>query len=251
MDYTIYSYIAWSWTVIGILTFLYLLRQTAPYGRHTTTGWGPVIDNRLGWFIMEFPVLIFLFIFLYKDGKVYNATEKIILALFILHYVHRSLIFPWRLRTTGKKMPLLIAVLALGFNFMNGFLLGYYFNKFSTYPPNGWYSVSFLVGLVVFFVGVYINFTSDNYLISLRKEGEVGYKIPQRGWFRYISCPNLLGEIIEWVGYAILSWNLPALSFAIWTIANLLPRALDHHRWYLRNFPDYPSERKVIFPYIL
>jgi hypothetical protein len=35
------------------------------------------------------------------------------------------------------------------------------------------------------------------------------------------------GEIIEWTGYAIACWSLPAAAFAIMTFCNLGPRA--HH----------------------
>ena len=32
--------------------------------------------------------------------------------------------------------------------------------------------------------------------------------------------------------------------------ANLLPRAKHHHDWYHARFPDYPPQRKVVFPYL-
>jgi hypothetical protein len=57
--------------------------------------------------------------------------------------------------------------------------------------------------------------------------------------------------MILWSGWAILCWNLAALSFAIWTVANLLPRSLAHHRWYREHFDDYPTNRKAIFPWLL
>ena len=57
-----------------------------------------------------------------------------------------------------------------------------------------------------------------------------------------------MGEIIEWSGFALMCWNLPALSFAVWTAANLIPRALSHHAWYRRTFPDYPPGRKAVIP---
>ena len=43
----------------------------------------------------------------------------------------------------------------------------------------------------------------DNKLISLRKE-KMGYKIPNGKLFNFVSCPNYLGEIIEWFGFFIL-----------------------------------------------
>lgn len=35
-----------------------------------------------------------------------------------------------------------------------------------------------------------------------------------------------VGEIIEWIGFAVACWSLPAAAFAIYTIANLAPRAI-------------------------
>jgi len=78
--------------------------------------------------------------------------------------------------------------------------------------------------------------------------GETGYKIPHGGLFERVSCPNYLGEIIEWSGWALATWCLPGLSFAVWTFANLAPRARAHHRWYRAKFPEYPEERKALIP---
>lgn len=64
----------------------------------------------------------------------------------------------------------------------------------------------FCIGWVVLVVGFLINVSSDNILIHLRQPGETGYKIPRGGLFRYVSCPHYLGEIIEWTGFALLSW---------------------------------------------
>jgi hypothetical protein len=96
---------------------------------------------------------------------------------------------------------------------------------------------------------MYINQKADNMLIALRTPGETGYKIPTGWLFEKISCPNLFGELIEWLGFAILCWNLPAFSFFIWTSANLIPRAISHHKWYRQQFADYPADRKAIFPF--
>jgi hypothetical protein len=82
-------------------------------------------------------------------------------------------------------------------------------------------------------------------------EDETAYKIPFGNLFRYISCPNHFGEIIEWAGYALLCWNLPASAFFIWTSANLIPRAIAHHHWYREHFSDYPMNRKAVIPFIL
>jgi hypothetical protein len=44
---------------------------------------------------------------------------------------------------------------------------------------------------------------------------------------------------------------LPGLVFALWTAANLVPRALKHHTWYRKTFAEYPRVRKAIIPFVL
>ena len=99
-------------------------------------------------------------------------------------------------------------------------------------------------------IGLYINVTSDNILIALRKNNEEEYSIPKGFLFNKISSPNYLGEMIEWLGWAIMTWSLAGLVFFFWTVANLLPRAIANHKWYKKEFENYPSNRKAIIPYL-
>ena len=82
----------------------------------------------------------------------------------------------------------------------------------------------------------------------MRRPGSHGYSICNEGLYRWISCPNYFGEIIIWTGWALATWSLAGLAFAVWTFANLAPRARAHHIWYRRQFPDYPPERKSLLP---
>ena len=131
-------------------------------------------------------------------------------------------------------------------------LNGRYIFKFApTYSIDWFCDPRFILGVLIFFIGFYINLHSDRILRNLRAPGESGYKIPYGGFFKFVSCPNYMGEIIEWAGFAIATWSLPGLSFALWTIANLAPRAISHHKWYKKTFSDYPTDRKAILPFIL
>ena len=56
---------------------------------------------------------------------------------------------------------------------------------------------------------------------------------------------------LEWTGFAIAAWSLPALAFALYTVSNLAPRAVAHHRWYRDKFPDYPRERRALIPFVV
>lgn len=248
--YLTYENITWAWIIIGLIVFVVLQKITAPYGRHSTNSWGPMVSNRVGWIMMELPVLLVLYGFLLVYGKWPSNPVIVFVALFSIHYVNRSLIFPFRIKTRGKKMPFLIACSAIFFNLMNGSLLGYYFTRFDWYT-NVWFTdPRFITGTLLFITGWAINIWADEKLMNLRKPGETGYKIPKGGLFNYISAPNLFGEVIEWAGFAILTWSLPGLTFFLWTCANLLPRAVSHHKWYREHFSDYPRERKAVIPFV-
>jgi 3-oxo-5-alpha-steroid 4-dehydrogenase 1 len=236
------------WSAIAVATFILLQYVTAPYGRHTTKGWGLEISNRIGWILMELPsFLIILYFYISSNQSTYASLLSL---LWLFHYLNRTFIFPFRIRTKGKKMPLTIVFSAIFFNFFNAGLNGYYLANFDTYTTENFSQWNFILGIILFVVGFIINQISDNILIHLRKPGETGYKIPTGFLFKYISCPNLFGELIQWMGFAFIAWNFPATTFLIWTAANLLPRALKHHNWYLNNFKEYPKNRKAVFPKI-
>ncbi len=242
----------WIWIGIAVVMFPVLLKVTAPYGRHSSKGWGPMIPNRLGWVIMELPSLIMFVSFFLFGPNPMSIPMLIFFLLYSAHYINRSIIFPYRTHTSRKLMPLLIALLAICFNLVNGFINGYYFGTISRgYPVDWMCDARFIIGVGVFLAGMVINIRSDNRLLDLRKNTRTGYSLPTGGLFRYVSCPNFFGEILEWTGFAIMTWSPAALAFAIWTAVNLLPRALDHHRWYRKTFEDYPMERKAVIPFIL
>lgn len=250
ISYNTYRLIFYIWIGIAIGIFFLLLKITAPYGRHTSAKWGPQIDNHYGWFLMEFPALAVMLYVLVKTFSIHNFSIAIMVGLYCLHYLNRTFIFPFRLHTRGKKMPVLIMVSGIFFNLANTFLMGYYFIYFANYEISWLYDARFIIGVILFFFGVWINWRADNILIHLRKPEETDYKIPNGWLFKYISCPNLLGELIEWAGFAILCWNMPAVAFFIWSAANLIPRAMAHHKWYQNKFTDYPKERKAVIPQI-
>jgi steroid 5-alpha reductase family enzyme len=247
-----FDFIVLSWIILACLIFPILLFVAAPYGRHTTRKWGITISNKKGWIIMEVPALL-VFLYLILSGKAdKNEVVWILVSLFTMHYINRSLIYPLRIKTLGKRMPLIIAILAIFFNTVNSCINGYYLGTLQHQYSNSWLTdPRFIVGILLFFTGMIINVSADEILIHLRKSKANEYLIPYGSLFNKISCPNFFGEIVEWFGFAVLCWSLPALSFFIWTICNLVPRALDHHRWYKKQFSDYPENRKAVFPYLL
>ncbi len=241
------------WINIAVIVFIMMFYITAPFGRHSSKKWGTMINNKLGWFIMELPSFLIMLYFLCFGSRSFQSYAWILFACWLLHYFNRSFIYPVRIKATQKKMPLFIVFSAVFFNVVNATLNGYYLSELA--PVNkydsAWLtSIKFIIGALLFITGMFINLRADNILIGLRKSGETGYKIPKGFLFECIASPNLFGEIIEWAGFALMAWNLPAASFAIWTFANLVPRAKNHYDWNHQHLQDYPQKRKVIFPFI-
>jgi protein-S-isoprenylcysteine O-methyltransferase Ste14 len=236
---------------LAVITAGSLLFIDAPYGRHNRAGWGPQVPNALGWVIMEAPAVL-LFAWIYARGQLrLDTVPLVLLGLWQLHYLHRTVIFPLRLRSRGKTMPLAIVGMGVVFNSLNAYINARWISHFGGYADSWLADPRFIAGVALFALGALINLSSDEILFRLRRPGETGYAIPRGGLYRWVSCPNYLGEIIEWIGWAVATWSLPGLAFAIYTAANVGPRALAHHRWYRRTFPDYPSERKALLPYLL
>jgi hypothetical protein len=252
MDRDTFYTLLWGWALLGLAVFILLLFVKAPYGRHSRKDWGPSIPNRLAWFLMEFPsLLVFILSFLFGPSGVQPVTW-IFFALYVSHYTNRSLIWPWRTHTAGKLMPLVVALTAVCFNLVNGFINGYYFSAFARKYTVEWLTdARFIAGAILYVGGAFLNWWSDQILLRLRKGGKKGYFIPTGGLFRWVSCPNFLGEIVQWTGFAVMTWSPAALVFALWTFFNLVPRALAHHKWYRATFPDYPPRRKAVIPHLL
>jgi len=242
--------ILYTWVGLAVVVFIALFFISAPYGRYAGTGWGPMIPVRWAWIAME-AVSPILFLVAFVWSKHRDPVAVVLMCLWVGHYVYRAFIFPFLLRPGSHLMPLSVVLMSVLFNSINAGANGIYlFVAGSGYSASWVQDPRFFIGVGLFTTGFIIHLVSDRSLRHLRGRDETGYKIPKGGLFNYISCPNYFGEIIEWTGWAIATWNLAGLSFAVWTIANLMPRARAHHKWYVRTFPDYPSKRRAVLPFI-
>jgi protein-S-isoprenylcysteine O-methyltransferase Ste14 len=236
---------------LAAITLAALLFVIAPYGRHARRGWGPTIPARVGWIVMESPAVIF-FAAVYAAGPHRSELAPLVLlALWMVHYLHRAFIFPMRMRASGRRMPVLIAVLAIAFNLLNGWNNARWLSTDGSYPTTWLTDPRFLGGSALFLAGFVGNLVSDIALLRLRPPGETGYRIPRGGLFELVSSPNYLSEIVGWFGWALATWSPAGLAFAVYVVANLAPRALSHHAWYRKQFADYPGRRKALIPFVL
>jgi 3-oxo-5-alpha-steroid 4-dehydrogenase 1 len=221
----------------------------APYGRHTRGRWGPTIPAKAGWVLMEAPAsLLFLAFYLTGDNRA-QTVPLVFLGMWQLHYVQRAFVYPFLMRGAAR-MPLAIPAMAIAFNTLNAYVNALWISQVGHYTTDWLTDPRFIAGAVLFLGGLAVNLRSDQILRNLRGPGETGYKIPVGGAYRWVSSPNYLGEIVEWLGWALATWSFAGLAFAAYTMANLVPRALANHRWYRERFPDYPPQRRAIVPYL-
>mmetsp|Transcript_24099 Transcript_24099/g.23851 ORF Transcript_24099/g.23851 Transcript_24099/m.23851 type:complete len:156 (+) Transcript_24099:279-746(+) len=154
------------------------------------------------------------------------------------------------MRGKAKTTVLTVVISSLFFTVTNGYLQARGLFKFDP-TTNSIDNVSFWVGVVVWEFGFIMNLQSDQILRDLRKPGDIGYKIPYGGLFEYVSAANYFSETVEHLGWAIACGNCTAWIFVMWTVANLGPRAMSQHKYYLQNFKEYARlNRKAYIPFI-
>lgn len=245
--------------LIGLVIFVTLYYVDAGYGKMRSEKWGPAINNKIGWFLMEMPVfLIVLYLWAISPYTVTrHAPYWVFLLIFEFHYFQRSFIFPFLLKGKGQ-MPIVIMLLSVIWNLMNGYIQGFWlFHLAPKYFPEmyttAWlYDPRFIIGTLIFIAGWIINMHSDHVIRNLRKPGDTNHYLPKKGLYKYVTSANYFGEITEWFGFAILTWSFAGLLFWWFSCCNLVPRANSIYHKYEQEFPDEFDRKKLkrIIPFI-
>ncbi len=241
-------------TILAVVVFIALFFVEAGYGVFYNKKWGLPINNKLGWVLMELPVFVIMLVLWLRSSRVDNVACIVILAIFDIHYLLRSLVFPFLMR--GKsKMAVSVMLMGMLFNSINAVMQGgwlFYVSPSDYYTIDWLTTPQFVIGTIIFFTGMIINIHSDNIIRNLRKEGDTKHYLPKGGMFKYVTSANYFGEFVEWTGFAILTWSLSGVVFALWTFANLAPRAARIYNRYKAEFGDELNTKKVkrMIPFI-
>ena len=238
------------WAGLSLPALIAGLAKWDPLERTGGAGIGPRVNAQWGWFVMELPALL-TFPLIYFLSPHSHPVGNLVVVLWLLHYSHRTLLWPWLVQRRNSTMPLIAGVAGFLFNGINGGFWGWFMGYVVDYPAGWLTGPLFITGTALALAGAALNVWSDYRLKDLRKNSRNRYVIPRGGPFEFVSGPQFLGEIIEWFGFALLTWSLPGLAFALWTTANLVPRALWRHAWYRETFENYPRKRRALFPGLL
>ena len=230
----------------------------APYGRFGDSLPFFKLNARAGWFLMELPAtLVFWPVFL-TGPRAVELVPAIVASIWAVHYLNRGFLFPWLMRVPKASRSFSIVVLLTGMlvTSLHGYLNGWFLSRHGLHLAPDWLGdPRFAIGLALYILGLGLNVHSDTVLRRLRTPDEVArgakvYRIPRGGGFTFVTNPQYLGELVIWLGFATLTWSLPGLFILMISLANLVPRAIATHRWYHQKFPDYPSNRKILIPFV-
>lgn len=252
MDAQNFNYLLYAMIFVAVIVFIALYFVKAGYGMFNNGKWGKTINNKLGWMIMEAPVfLILLALWLLSDRRQMLAPS-IMVGFMMLHYFQRAFIFPFLFKSESR-MPVVIMLMAILFNLFNASIQGgwiLYLSPVEMYTADWLTTPQFIIGTILFFTGFGINLHSDHIIRNLRKPGDTRHYLPEKGLYKYVTSANYFGEIVEWVGFAVLTWSFAGTVFVIWTCANLIPRANSIYIKYKDEFGDKVGNRKRVIPFI-
>lgn len=258
-DSVLYDTLLLAGLMVAILILIGSRYGAAQYGgRFGLRAGGLKISSKAGWMLMEIPALVLFPIFFFMGERATEAVPLFFLAIWTMHYLNRALITPLLMRTRSEVGTFDISVVVAGWLVLalHSYLNARYISEYGEHYQIGWFAdPRFWVGLIMYAGGFLLNVNSDAVLRNLRSKNptadEPRYKIPYGGGFQFVTCPQYLGEMIAFAGFAIMVWHLGAVFVLVVTVANLLPRALHTHSWFKKNFATYPEKRKALIPFIL
>ncbi|XP_070332562.1 3-oxo-5-alpha-steroid 4-dehydrogenase 1 isoform X4 [Odocoileus virginianus] len=188
---------------LGVVCYMLLKLRGSPYGRYSSPGSAFGLPARAAWVMQELPSLALPLLACAGAGAPAERLNRwpncILLAMFLVHYAQRTLVFPFLIRG-GKPTPLYVFLLAFVFCTYNGYLQSRYLSQYAVYADDWLRDPRFLTGSALWLIGMLINIHSDHVLRNLRKPGETGYKIPRvllqiarlqlEAEFLFVNAPN-------------------------------------------------------------
>ncbi|SCM21927.1 3-oxo-5-alpha-steroid 4-dehydrogenase, putative [Plasmodium berghei] len=212
-------------------------------------------------YVIEYlgPILIFPF-FYFCDKYIYshNAKNKHIIQILSLwfllfHFLKREFESLFVHRFSNATMPIVRVPINCGhYWILCGVNIGYYLFH-PKYKPHNLCSKPHIVYSIFFVLLVleFLNLKCHLILKNLRPRGTKTRGIPYGYGFNYISCANYFYESLIWIIFSLITNTLTGYIFCCVAIAQMAIWALKKHNSYKKEFPNYPKNRKAIFPFVL
>uniref|UniRef100_A0A0N4ZZ50 S5A_REDUCTASE domain-containing protein n=1 Tax=Parastrongyloides trichosuri TaxID=131310 RepID=A0A0N4ZZ50_PARTI len=205
-----------------------------------------------------YPIFFFRPSFIYGEGAINVQTAiSVKLALFcsMFHYGKRLYETQYVHRFSHGTMPQINLIKNCLYYWGFSAFMAYFINHPSYTEPYFGFMQVFL-GFTGFALAEFGNYSIHILLRNLRPEGSKVRKIPRPNdnpftiLFDYVSCPNYTYEVLAWFSFTIMTQSFSSLLFTTAGFFQMSIWAIQKHHNYIKEFPDYPKERKSIIPFI-
>jgi 3-oxo-5-alpha-steroid 4-dehydrogenase len=219
-------------------------RLRLPYGKFRT---GAGVNSRAG-LALAYATPVFVYIVLWVEGGSPRTLYHLaVFGAFLFHFLRRifevSFVNSYS-RPTPLRALMIIAFLYGGVAASCAFFQVRTFGQPTSQPI-------FTLGILIFALGEVLNGYHHWLLARLRPLGVRIYVVPRHGLFGWVACPHYLGEILSFVGYAMMSDLLPVWGNALVTSAYLSARANSTLNWYRLEMPlQIPSGWRRLIPFV-
>ena len=219
-------------------------RLRLPYSKFGT---GVGVNSRAG-LALAYTTPIFVYVALWIEGGAPQTSyHLVLLAAFLFHFVRRILEILF-VNSYSRPTPLctlvIIALLYSGAAISCAFFQVHTLGESTSNPI-------FTLGALVFAFGELVNGYHHWLLARLRLPGVRKYNVPRGGLFGWVASPHYCGEILSFVGYAMMSDLLPVWGNALVASAYLASRANTTLKWYRHEMPlRIPSNWRRLVPFV-
>ena len=237
--------------LIAIVSFFVKLWRPLPYGKHSTADGACNVPLRPTYMVVNIiPGFVFFTVSYFTGIQFASPMNIVLFIIFALHYLTRGIVTPIVSRYSENRLTVWIPVQMLLLNIFYHYINAEFIGSVN-YCANYYYDPRFIIGAILFIVGVTINRISDTQMIFLRKtRKDPSYYIPKGFLFHLVSNPHYLGEGVQWLGWAVMTWSLAGLVWWLYTLSIFVPRSRHNHVWYKNQFMNYPARRKALIPFI-
>ena len=226
--------------VIGEATGLLRL----PYGKFRTGGG---VNSQVGLALAyAAPVFVYMALWIEDRGALEAPYHLIVFAAFLFHFIRR--ICEVGLVNSYSRPTPLSALLSIAIFYSGAALVCGFFQVRTVAQPS---KLLMVFGGLTFAFGELLNAYHHWLLARIRASGATTYSPPRGGLFRWVASPHYLGEILSFLGYAMMSDLLPVWGTALVVTAYLSARANSTLEWYRRQMPlQIPPDWRRLVPFV-
>jgi len=203
---------------------------------------GNGISTRLGTLIFDGIAVLFAIGYAMMRAATATPIQWIMSILFVIHFGKRCLEALFVHKYSGP-IDVFSVVQITGF-----YCLAVWLGLFTTASVTETPDMITWIGLGTFAAGTVINGYHHWLLAKLRARGSTEYVLPRGGLFDVIVCPHYLGELLAWLGIALVSRQLAMYIWFVGETAYLLIRSRNTLKWYHAKFPQMAGRVRGLLP---